>query len=227
MKTLNQIVKDAENKLINIYDELEADGAKLEEGEQAAFIEGTGFRYAITSNGRAYSFVSSKWLLKEMRGGYERIGVYKNGKTVHLTVHKLVAWYFCDKPVWGDIVHHIDGDRTNNKADNLRWVDRRLHDLLHGKLLHKFCIDPDDIYCYSIMDVLNYFHIGLAEYVEIASTKKVKQCKYYWPGMVENAKLAFILIKDFEIGRISNSELSKEWLDGYYEYRSAKENGEN
>ena len=47
-----------------------------------------------------------------------------NGKT-HL-VHRLVAKAFLEQPPSEKhtIVHHIDGDRANNHAENLEWVTR-------------------------------------------------------------------------------------------------------
>ena len=37
-------------------------------------------------------------------------------------VHRLVADAFCEKRVGTNYVDHIDGDKLNNKAENLRWV---------------------------------------------------------------------------------------------------------
>lgn len=54
--------------------------------------------------------------------GYPSIGAKPNGKSVRCTVHQLVAGAFLpDKPD-GHAVNHIDGIKTNNRADNLEWT---------------------------------------------------------------------------------------------------------
>ena len=41
-----------------------------------------------------------------------------------LYVHRLVAVLFVENPAGYDTVDHIDGDKSNNCKDNLRWVSR-------------------------------------------------------------------------------------------------------
>ena len=43
------------------------------------------------------------------------------GKHHFKTVHRLVAVAFCGRPKDNAKVTHIDGDMTNNNADNLKW----------------------------------------------------------------------------------------------------------
>ena len=51
--------------------------------------------------------------------GYK--GVFFNGKNHY--VHRLVAECFCEKPSGSEIIDHIDGNKKNNNANNLRWVN--------------------------------------------------------------------------------------------------------
>lgn len=48
-------------------------------------------------------------------------------------VHRLVAFAFCKNPNPEQYkeVNHIDGNKTNNKASNLEWVDRKLN-MIHA-----------------------------------------------------------------------------------------------
>lgn len=45
----------------------------------------------------------------------------ESGKHHFKIVHRLVATAFCGRPKENAKVSHIDGDMTNNNADNLRW----------------------------------------------------------------------------------------------------------
>lgn len=60
---------------------------------------------------------------------YDRTGDKKKG----FSVHRLVGEYFVknDNPSKYDILNHIDGDKTNNRADNLEWCDQK-HNANHA-----------------------------------------------------------------------------------------------
>ena len=61
-----------------------------------------------------------------MKGGYLKgckiISLWKNGTGKMFRVHRLVAAAFIPNPDNKPCIDHIDGDRANNHADNLRWV---------------------------------------------------------------------------------------------------------
>lgn len=54
--------------------------------------------------------------------GYERIGIYKNGKRYSRYVHRLVASAFISKIGPGLQVNHINGIRHDNRVENLEIV---------------------------------------------------------------------------------------------------------
>lgn len=53
---------------------------------------------------------------------------------MYFYVHRLVAMAFCPNPYNKKIVHHIDGDKHNNVASNLKWVTRREHEAIHRRM---------------------------------------------------------------------------------------------
>lgn len=83
--------------------------------------------YYVNSYGRVWSDKSKKWLKPAPNGrGYLGVALCRDGKQFTKTIHKLVAEVFIpnDDPEHKDTVDHIDGNKTNNHADNLRWLSR-------------------------------------------------------------------------------------------------------
>ena len=54
--------------------------------------------------------------------GYVRMHVSIKGKTYNKAVHRIVAEMFCENPLNKPWVDHINADRADNRASNLRWV---------------------------------------------------------------------------------------------------------
>lgn len=72
--------------------------------------------YSVSNRGRVRKDSSGQIMVLSENGGYCRITISKH-------VHRLVAEAFIEKPdetkCWVD---HIDGNRSNNTVENLRWV---------------------------------------------------------------------------------------------------------
>lgn len=69
------------------------------------------------------------------KNGYLQIKLYKNGVRQFYGVHRLVAECFVLNPDGKPQVNHIDGDKRNNRADNLEWCtasENQLHAVSHG-----------------------------------------------------------------------------------------------
>ena len=54
--------------------------------------------------------------------GYLRLQLTKHSKSKWFLVHRLVAEAFIPNPKNKPQVNHIDGNKLNNKVDNLEWV---------------------------------------------------------------------------------------------------------
>ena len=55
-------------------------------------------------------------------GGYIQYLLHKNNKGKELKAHRLVAEAFLPNPENKREVNHIDGDKHNNRVDNLEWA---------------------------------------------------------------------------------------------------------
>ena len=53
--------------------------------------------------------------------GYNAVSMWKKGKMYNLQVHRLVAKAFLKNPNNYPCVNHIDGNKKNNKLNNLEW----------------------------------------------------------------------------------------------------------
>ena len=77
--------------------------------------------YEISSCGRVRNATTER-MLKPSDSGYQVINLRKNGKQKTHYVHRLVAEAFVDNPAEKRCVDHIDGNRTNNNCENLRYA---------------------------------------------------------------------------------------------------------
>ena len=73
--------------------------------------------YSVSNEGRVRKDSTGQIMVLSKNNGYSRITISKH-------VHRLVANAFLEKPLdetqcWVD---HIDGNRSNNNVENLRWV---------------------------------------------------------------------------------------------------------
>lgn len=79
--------------------------------------------YIVDSDGYIISKRDSTPLKPSINhSGYKICTIMVNGKRKSLSVARAVAIAFVDGYAKGLQVNHIDGDKTNNKFDNLEWT---------------------------------------------------------------------------------------------------------
>ena len=79
--------------------------------------------YEVSNYGRVRN-KSTKEIIKSrpIRYGYIHITLYFNGKRKNYPIHRIVAMVFIPNPKNKPQVNHKDGDKQNNRVDNLEWV---------------------------------------------------------------------------------------------------------
>lgn len=81
--------------------------------------------YQVSDMGRVASKkLSDKIILKSSldSDGYKQVVLSKNNIQKTIKVHRLVALAFIDNPDNLPQINHLDGDKSNNKTDNLEWI---------------------------------------------------------------------------------------------------------
>ena len=106
------------------------------DGEVWKDIVGYKGAYMVSNKGRVYSlsryrdnggdgvarFYHGRLLKGEYCRGYHCVTLLKNAKHKLFKVHRLVAMAFIPNPENKEMIDHINGVKTNNNVENLRWA---------------------------------------------------------------------------------------------------------
>ena len=77
------------------------------------------------------------------RDGYVLVNLYKNGISKNLLVHRIVAKAFIPNPNNLSQINHKDGNKQNNRIDNLEWCSAKENITHTYKKLNRNGISPN------------------------------------------------------------------------------------
>lgn len=97
-------------------------------------------RYQASKSGEIRSIIGKPRsrgpiILSQTSERYRAVSLMKDGKGKKISVHRLIAMTFYGACPKGKEVAHLDGNRWNNKAENLAYVSRKenlSHKVIHG-----------------------------------------------------------------------------------------------
>ncbi|WP_052733055.1 HNH endonuclease [Hymenobacter terrenus] len=77
--------------------------------------------YYITDCGRVFSTNINRFLKPSIKTGYRSVSLSNADGSKRFCIHRLVAQHFVPNPESRPFVDHVDRDKLNNHASNLRW----------------------------------------------------------------------------------------------------------
>jgi hypothetical protein len=90
-------------------------------------------KYIIDEDGNILNSDTGLILRQRLNpNGYFMIGLMQDGIQVSHRVHRLVAEAYLEKPFPDATVNHIDGNKQNNRVDNLEWIS------LKDNIIHSY-----------------------------------------------------------------------------------------
>lgn len=109
-------------------------------------VDGYDGMYQVSDLGRVRSLKYGKVrVLKQSKVGmgYLRVSLYKDNNEKYFPVHRLVAQAFIPNDnIFNNEINHINECKTDNRASNLEWCDRRYNTTyndIHHRRINKRC----------------------------------------------------------------------------------------
>lgn len=90
--------------------------------EKTIIVDGIETQYVARDDGTIWNTKTNQ----EVKGTFARnefrsVQFRIDGKRKSFMVHRLIAEAFCDNPNGYTIVNHLNGDKYDNRAENLGW----------------------------------------------------------------------------------------------------------
>lgn len=139
--------------------------------------------YFVSNTGKVRNVENGRELKQTLHhSGYLYVGLRKNHKTKLFFVHRLVAQAFIENPNNYDTVDHLNGIKTDNRVENLRWlsrsenarrfqVEQKTEEQKQRKMKPIVCIETGIIYK-SATDVSTILGIPLSTITSVARKER-------------------------------------------------------
>lgn len=93
------------------------------------YIKGYEGLYKIDNLGNVFSMNFKNWGYEKQlkpspdNNGYLMVSLFKDEKPTKIRVHRLIGLNFIPNPNNYPFINHIDGNKQNNKIENLEWCN--------------------------------------------------------------------------------------------------------
>lgn len=153
--------------------------------------------YGVTEDGKVFSVARNCELSpKRNHDGYLRIQLWEHGKCQFVSIHRLVAEAFIPNPDNKPFVNHIDGDKQNNRVENLEWCTQqenikhawatglsKSHKNMNGKPVRQLTLDGELVRIFpSSMEVERVLGISHTN-ISAAFQRGGISCGFRWEVM--------------------------------------------
>lgn len=116
--------------------------------------------YSVTRDGQVYSIKSGKFLKTYVRDdGYCIVSLREGTQTKIHRVHRIVALAYIPVVEGKPHVNHIDGNKQNNRVENLEWVNRS-ENMLHAHETGLFVNRPRSLVDDDVHTICRMFEQG-------------------------------------------------------------------
>lgn len=182
-------------------------------------IEGYEGLYAITVDGRVWSYKTKKFLSPAVNGGgYLRVSLVKDKKQKSYFAHRLVAAAFIPNPLGLPQVNHINEIKDDNRVENLEWCDSKYNNN-HGTRNQRisksvYCVELDKTFA-SMTEAAMETNVDVADISKCCNGKRksAKGLHFRFSSLDDDLKITFEKDNDKVDWYVSGKEMDKMLVD--------------
>ena len=138
--------------------------------------------YFIDIEGNVYNKDKKKLTPQKHTGGYSKVCFWDKNKKKRLNrfIHRLVAINFIDNPNNYKYVNHINGDKTDNRVENLEWCSAKHntnHAVKNGLIKSGEKSTSSKLTEKQVIEIRNTYKKGVITYVQLAKKYGISKQK--------------------------------------------------